>query len=215
MNRITMRAGLLALATASVLGVAACSSSNSSDHGGMSEHNSTTHGMSADPSADSSSGAAALGMHNKADVSFATDMIPHHSQAVEMADMAVKTSKNADVLTLAKAIKGAQDPEIQTMSGWLRGWDQPVPSTSMGSMDQMHMPGMMSPADMSRLANATGTDFDRMWLTMMTTHHKGAIRMANTELRAGANAEAKTLAKSIITGQSAEVATMANILAAL
>lgn len=215
MNRITLRAGLLALVTASVVGVTACSSTgDSSDHDGMSGHNSTMHGMSSDPSAKSSA-SAAVGPHNKADVSFATDMIPHHGQAVEMADMALKTSKNPDVLRLAKAIKGAQDPEIQTMSGWLRGWNQPVPSTSMGAMDHAHMPGMMSMAEMNRLANATGTDFDKMWLTMMTTHHQGAITMAKTELQTGANPDSKKLAKSIITGQSAEVATMARVLAAL
>lgn len=206
MNRNITRAGLLALATASVVGLAACSSSGTSSaaHDHMSSTSTSTNS--------SAQGAPASGPHNQADVDFATNMIPHHGQAVQMADMALRTSKNADVRKLAKTIKGAQDPEIQTMSGWLRGWKRPVPAKSMGSMGGMHMEGMMSAADMAKLAKATGAAFDKMWLTMMITHHKGAISMSTTELSAGSNPAAKTLGKSIIAGQSSEVATMTKLL---
>lgn len=196
----TTRLGLLGLAAAATVGVAACSSGGSDHSGG--------HGMT-------SGSAAAQGAHNTADVTFATDMIPHHSQAVEMADMALSTSKNARLVTLAKAIKGAQDPEIKTMSSWLTSWGKPVPSTHMGAMGghDMGMPGMMSDAAMAQLGKATGTTFDKLWLTMMTEHHTGAITMARTELAAGSSSDAKSLATSIISDQTSEIAVMKTLLA--
>lgn len=94
------------------------------------------------------------------------------------------------------------------MSGWLTGWGQPVPDTtsSMGGMDMGD--GMMTDADMKKLDAATGAAFDRIWLQMMIKHHQGAVTMATTELKSGSNAEAKTLAQSIISSQTAEIAQM-------
>ncbi len=156
-------------------------------------------------------GSSTVGAHNTADVTFATDMIPHHAQAVEMADMALTTATDPEIKTLATAIKGAQDPEIVKMTGWLKDWNAPVPQTGAGHMTGMAMDGMMSDAEMSDLGKATGKAFDTMWVAMMTRHHQGAIAMANTELTSGQSSDAKTLAQQIITGQTAEVATMAAI----
>lgn len=200
MKRNTKRAVLLALSIAPVIVLTACGASGSGVSKSM---------------APSSSVAASSGSHNQADVSFASDMIPHHGQAIEMAAMALQISKNPDVLKLATAIKAAQDPEIRTMSAWLKGWDQPVPSSSIGAMSGMDMKGMMSDADMSNLGKATGAEFDRMWLTMMTTHHKGAIDTANTELDNGKSPAATALAKAIVAGQSAEVTTMTELLSSM
>lgn len=160
---------------------------------------------------------------NATDVSFAQGMIPHHAQAVEMADMAIATSTNADVLALAKQIKSAQNPEIETMTGWLQTWGQAVPSTAsmaggghdMTNMSGMMMDGMMSEADMKRLESSKGTAFDRLWLELMIQHHEGAVRMAKDELADGKNSDAKALAQAIITGQQAEITKMNALLAAL
>ena len=160
---------------------------------------------------------------NATDVGFAQGMIPHHAQAVEMADMGIAKSTNADVLALAKQIKSAQNPEIETMTGWLQGWGQAVPSTAsmadgghdMTNMSGMMMDGMMSDADMKRLESSTGTAFDRLWLELMIQHHEGAVRMAKDELADGKNSDAKALAQAIITGQQAEITKMNALLAAL
>jgi len=63
---------------------------------------------------------------NSADTMFAQAMIPHHQQAVEMADLADTRAADPEVKQLAAQIKSAQDPEIRTMSGWLtRGASRP------------------------------------------------------------------------------------------
>lgn len=157
------------------------------------------------------SSTSTVSAHNAADVTFATDMIPHHAQAVEMADMALTTATDPEIKTLATAIKGAQDPEIVMMTGWLKDWNAPAPQTDAGRMTGMAMTGMMSDAEMSDLGKATGKAFDTMWVAMMTRHHQGAIEMSNTELTSGQSSDAKTLAQQIITGQTAEIATMAAI----
>ena len=150
----------------------------------------------------------AAGEHNAADIAFATNMIPHHAQAIEMSDMAAEQAHNAEVKELASKIKAAQAPEINQMSGWLTGWGEPVPDTSM-SGGGMGMDGdMMTEEEMSALHEASGTDFDRMWLEMMIKHHQGAVAMATTELKSGSNADAKDLAQNIITSQKAEIEEM-------
>ena len=186
----------------------ACSSSGSS-HSSMKDESSVTIPASAD--------------FNATDVGFAQGMIPHHAQAVEMADMALSSSTNADVLALAKQIKAAQNPEIETMSGWLRAWGQKVPAMNsmsdgghdMTDMSGMMMDGMMTEKDMDRLESSTGSAFDRLWLELMIQHHEGAVRMSEDELKDGKNPEVKALAQTIITAQQAEITKMNSLLTTL
>jgi uncharacterized protein (DUF305 family) len=158
---------------------------------------------------------------NATDVGFAQGMIPHHGQAVVMADMALATSTNPEVTALAEQIKAAQSPEIEQMTTWLTGWDQKVPAPDAGmDADMQHaggmkMSGMMSAADMARLEKATGTDFDRMFLEMMILHHEGAIEMAEQELSKGRYQPTKDLAQAVVTGQQAEIEEMNTLIAGL
>ncbi len=152
--------------------------------------------------------AAKVGGFNDADVAFAQGMIPHHEQAIEMADMALDPNAGAGgaVMTLAKAIKGAQDPEIKTMKGWLTVWGKDA-SGAMAGMDHASsaMPGMMSADDMTALGKAKGTEFDGMWAKVMIDHHTGAIEQANTEIKSGKSTDAKALAETIVKTQQAEI----------
>lgn len=160
-----------------------------------------------------------------ADISFAQLMIPHHAQAIEMADLAAGNATSPDVKALAMQIKAAQDPEIKMMGQWLTNWgatdempgmDHSAPENGdMGGMDMGGVTGagMMTQQDMDKLAAATGTDFDQMWLQMMITHHQGAITMAQQVLDTTANPDVKKLAQNIIDGQTAEIDTMQKLLA--
>lgn len=102
-----------------------------------------TSGTSSSPQT-SPSTSSAIGDFNDADATFATSMIPHHRQAVEMAELAERRAASPQVKALATKIKEAQDPEIQTMSEWLTSWGKPAPD-DMTAMDMSgSMPGMMS-----------------------------------------------------------------------
>ena len=214
MNTTIRHALTSTVSVAAALALAGCGGSSSTGSSGSSDH-STMAGMSSTSTSTASSAAGSQDTaHNQADVTFATNMIPHHQQAVEMAQRALKQGSNAQVKALATDIQAAQDPEIQTLSGWLTAWGQPVPTPMAGhDMSQMGgMDGMMSAQEMQQLQAASGATFDRMWLQMMTRHHQGAVAMATTETQQGQSADAKVLAGQIITAQNKEIATMAQLL---
>lgn len=152
--------------------------------------------------------------HNDADVAFASGMVPHHEQAIVMADQALKTSTDSDVLALAKQIKAAQAPEIKSMNAWLDKWDaKGSDHGTMAGMDHGDSGmGMMSDDEMKSLGKTAGKDFDVRWLTLMIKHHEGAVAMAKTERADGKNPAAKKLAGTITTGQTAEIAHMKELL---
>lgn len=171
-------------------------------------------GLSACSDSDSSANA-----FNDADVTFAQDMIPHHRQATEMAALAEGRTRNTEVLDLAAKITAAQGPEIKTMSAWLKSWDKKIPSDDgdMAGMDHgsssgMDMPGMMSDDDMASLTSASGNAFDKAFLKMMIAHHKGAIEMATTEESDGKYPHAVDLAKKIQKDQAGEITEMEALL---
>lgn len=206
-----LRTFALPTALVATLALASCGSSDSS---AGSPNGPGTSGMTT--GTPKPTGAPAAGAKNPADVTFATEMIPHHAQSVEMADMAPKQAVNPKVTALAAKIKKAQAPEIALMSGWLTGWGAPVPGAA-GGHDMSGMAGdqdgMMSSKTMTDLGRATGSAFDRMWLQAMTKHHEGAVAMAKTGLTKSDNPDGKKLAQSIIDSQSTEIAEMKSILA--
>jgi uncharacterized protein (DUF305 family) len=201
-RRITLASASLIITGA--LTLVACG--NNSDSGSMPGMSNTT---------PPSSAAVSAGQFNDADVTFASQMIPHHQQAVQMASMAGYQATTPAVKQLATAIKAAQDPEINQLSGWLTSWGKPVPSPMHGHDMSGSMPGMMSEDEMSQLGNAKGSMFDRMWTQLMIKHHQGAVTMAKTEQTTGKNAAAIALAKKIETAQNAEIATMQRLLGRL
>lgn len=181
---------------------------------------------------------AASTEHNDADVTFTQQMIPHHAQAVRMAELAPQRASSTQVKQLAAAIQAAQQPEIDQMTAMLKAWGAPVPavpadkspagsggpdSSGMGDMsgmdhgtgapahpgmDHAGMAGMMSGSQMDQLSKTSGAAFDRQFLTLMIAHHEGAVQMSSIELRNGSNPEAKALAQKITDAQNAEIAQM-------
>ncbi|MET7611127.1 DUF305 domain-containing protein [Streptomyces seoulensis] len=196
------RAALGAATLSAVVLLAAC--------GG--EQHSGTHAAHGAPAA-----SAMAGAHNAQDVSFAQGMIPHHQQALEMARLAPGHAASAEVKALAARIEKAQDPEIRTMTGWLKSWGEEPP---MAGMDHSRhggmagMSGMMSADDMTALEKSSGADFDRKFLTLMVIHHQGAVEMAQTEKAKGRDSRAVEMADDVIAAQSAEIKQMKGLLGA-
>jgi uncharacterized protein (DUF305 family) len=159
--------------------------------------------------------ATPAGEFNDADVTFATQMIPHHQQALQMASMAGYQATTPEVQQLATAIQAAQDPEIKLMSGWLTTWGKPIPSPQHGGHGMGEMPGMMTEDQLHDLGMTEGPMFDRTWTLMMIKHHQGAVTMAKTEQTTGKDPAAIALAKKIETAQNREIAAMKRLLGQL
>ncbi|MER7070623.1 DUF305 domain-containing protein [Terrabacter sp. NPDC000476] len=195
-------------ALAATLAVGACSSNDTTSGHQMPGGSMTA--MGSGPATASAGGSAAV--HNQADITFASSMVPHHQQAIEMADMALTQASSAEVKNLATQIKAAQEPEIATMTGWLTAWGAaPMPSGDH-DMGGTSMDGMMSAQAMVALKDASGTAFDRMWLQLMIKHHEGAVAMAKTHLAQGQSPDAKALAQAVIDGQTKEITMMTTLL---
>ena len=134
--------------------------------------------------------------HTAADVRFMQGMIGHHAQALEMTELLKSRSRSDDMRKLALRIEVSQADEIKMMQDWLqqRGVARPDPHAHHKPGAHL-MPGMLTAEEMTRLAAASGAEFDRLFLEFMIKHHDGALVMV-TELFAtpGAGQEAEIFA---------------------
>jgi uncharacterized protein (DUF305 family) len=166
--------------------------------------------------------------YTEADVRFMTGMIHHHAQAIEMSALAPDHTANPRIHTLARRITNAQRDEIATMRRWLHDRDLPAPPpmeemaahAAMGhaQMQGMSMPGMLTPEQMQSLRQAHGDAFDRLFLTLMIQHHRGAMSMVKELFAtdgAGQDEEVFKFASDVQVDQATEVARMEGMLSAL
>ena len=161
-----------------------------------------------------------------ADVHFMSSMISHHSQAIIMSGMAPTHGASASIRTLAERIINAQQDEIESMQQWLRDKGQPVAATggrvtamTMPGMEHDRlMPGMLTASQLKQLDQSAGQQFDRLFLTFMIRHHRGAVSMVETLFSTEGAAQDETvfkLASDVNADQSTEIDRMEKILASL
>lgn len=144
---------------------------------------------------------------NSSDIMFLQMMIPHHQQAVDISNLAISKSRNQELVTLAKTILTAQTAEIAQMKSWLA-----AAGADLDMGHEMHgMSGMLSDTELAELSNASGSNFDRLWLTGMIAHHDGAIDMTKM-LEETKDPEIKAFGENVIRVQSAEIAQMKALL---
>lgn len=162
----------------------------------------------------------------EADVHFVTGMIGHHGQALVMAALAPTHGASPQVQTLAARVINAQQDEIALMQQWLRDRGQPVPEVQVegttlivhGAEHAMHMPGMLTPEQMQELDKARGQDFNRVYLTYMIQHHRGAVTMVHDLFGTDGALQDEAvfkLASDIQVDQLTEINRMEQMLAAL
>ncbi len=162
--------------------------------------------------------------YTQADVDFMSGMIGHHAQAIVMAHWAPTHGANASVRRLAERIINAQQDEIASMQRWLKSRGEAVPEANAAGMKMsmngqehmMLMPGMLTEAQMRQLDQARGPEFDRLFLTSMIQHHKGAVSMVTNLFGSRGAAQDETVfkfANDVSVDQSTEIARMEKMLA--
>ena len=148
-------------------------------------------------------------------------MIHHHAQAIEMVELLRRRTGREDMRRLGERIAISQKDEIGTMKRWLADHGQAVPVDEGAGMMMVDgsmmppMPGMLTPAEMTALAGATGSAFDRLFLTGMIRHHEGALAMVQTLLAspgAGQDSILFDFATHVDADQRAEIARMRQML---
>jgi len=157
--------------------------------------------------------------HTAGDTRFMQGMIGHHQQALEMAALVYQNSQSDEMKLLAKRIDVSQIDEINMMKDWLSGRREAVPDEhAHHAGDHALMPGMLTQAEMKRLASARGLEFDRLFLEGMIKHHIGALTMVKELFEtpgAGQDAEIFAFASDVDADQSMEIDRMAAMLAAI
>ncbi|HUR95176.1 MAG TPA: DUF305 domain-containing protein [Gemmatimonadales bacterium] len=165
--------------------------------------------------------------YTEADVQFMGAMIGHHSQALVMAGWAPTHDASPAVRRLADRITNGQQDEIASMEQWLRERRQPVPDPRAAGTMSMHgdgheghamMPGMLTEPQLRQLDAARGPEFDRLFLTFMIQHHRGAVSMVQSLFGTNRAAQDETVfkfANDVSADQSTEIARMETMLAAL
>jgi uncharacterized protein (DUF305 family) len=161
--------------------------------------------------------------YTPADIHFMSGMISHHAQAIKMAKWSASHGASAALVRLSERIVTGQTDEIALMQSWLRDRNQRVPEPdpagmkmTMGGMEHvMLMPGMLSPDQMTQLDSARGSEFDRLFLTFMIQHHRGAITMVRELFSAPGAAQDEVVfkfANEVEIDQATEIARMQQML---
>src|SRR5881296_1388201 len=157
------------------------------------------------------------------DIAFMSGMIPHHAQAVLMADWAPSHGARSDVAILCERIVVGQTDEIRSMQQWLSDRGLPVPDATStrhrmkmnGVEHDMLMPGMLTDEEMAALDRARGPEFDHLFLIGMIKHHQGAIDMVDVLFKAYGAAQDETVfrfASDVYADQSIEIDRMNKML---
>lgn len=159
--------------------------------------------------------------HTAADVAFMSGMIVHHQQAVVIAGWAPSHGASPAVQRLCERIVVGQRDEIGILTRWLTDRGEPVPVVD-SSQHAMHhaaeMPGMLTPAELAQLDGARGPAYDRLFLTLMIAHHRGALVMVDRLFGAQGAGQDQTvfrIASDVHTDQSTEIGRMQQMLASL
>jgi uncharacterized protein (DUF305 family) len=153
--------------------------------------------------------------HTPADVKFMQGMIGHHAQAVEMVALINDRSKSQDLKMLGLRIQVSQDDEMNMMRKWLEVRGEQIPGPHSHHEPGGFMPGMLTAEEMSQLAAAKGTDFDRLFLQGMIKHHAGAITMVEELFKtpgAGQDGDIYAFASDVDSDQRMEIDRMGMML---
>lgn len=152
------------------------------------------------------------------DVAFLHAMIPHHAQALRMTALVEDRSERADLALFAQRIELSQQAEIDLMEDWLATRGEPMSAAEheqhgAGGVAR----GMLTEPQFTELAEATGEEFDRLFLERMIGHHEGALTMVADLLAAGGAQEAALfeMVSNIDADQRIEIDRMADLLSAL
>lgn len=158
--------------------------------------------------------------YTAADVEFMQRMIGHHDQALAMTALVPARTARIDLRLVAERIEVSQRDEIELMKRWLLNHAEALPDSGAGSHAGHGgtMPGMLSPAQMARLASSSGVEFERLFLESMIRHHEGAVMMVAALLGsrgAGQDPAIFSFAADVDADQRAEIARMRALLAAM
>lgn len=157
-----------------------------------------------------------------AEAGFARDMQVHHIQGVELSMLVRDRTMDEDVRRMAYDMATTQGHQAGQLYGWLAAWglNQLASTPPMAWMGHTGhpmgalMPGMATPAQVASLRDASGVVAERIFLTLMIAHHRGALEMSQALLARSDHPTARAFAQAVLTSQQAEIDLMTTMLQA-
>ena len=155
----------------------------------------------------------AVGSFNETDVMFLQMMVAHHKQGLEMVRLAKKTATRSEVRTLAEAVDATQTDEVELMTSWLTGWNQPatVDHAPSAHADHGGLPAT-GPEELAALRKAKKAEFEPMFLNLFVAHQHNAVEMAQLEATDGVNTEAKAFADRVRESRADQIRQMLTLM---
>jgi uncharacterized protein (DUF305 family) len=139
---------------------------------------------------------------SNADVAFAAGMTQHHAQTMQLVNLAQVRSLPVRQWAWTDSVRRRQLSEITRLTRMLRHWDRSVPETGLQHADEgKHLrfdttvPGVLVDDQIEALHRLRGRELAQQWLGLLITHEEGAVRIADTEVSEGADADAVGFAR--------------------
>jgi uncharacterized protein (DUF305 family) len=140
---------------------------------------------------------------------FLDTMTMHHQMAIHMASLVETRAADQELKDMAKKMMTEQEKEVAQLKGWRAQWYAGKPEAM--NIKMAGMPESIKGMSHDKLASAKGEQFDRLFVDMMSQHHKGAIKMAQTADQKLEHAEVKEFAAKVVDMQKKEIAHMAEM----
>ncbi len=216
MTRALLAAACLTLLAACGTGADPGGHGDHPGHGGpVSPLTSTRSAAPATPPAGSPTAPSTpVGDFNLADVMFLQMAVANHARGVELVALAEGRPVRGQVKDLAAAIRLTQLQEIDSMKSWLTAWSQPL-EVSVDPGAHAHHGGMSvtDPAALADLAALPDREFEKQFLTLLTSHQHNAVEFALTEAQDGASPEVKVFADRVIKSRTGQIRQLLNLAA--
>lgn len=150
---------------------------------------------------------------------FARDMMDHHAQAVEIAEIVRTRTTDPAIRTMAADIALTQQAQIGQMQGWLDEWGLTATGEGprmawMGQPVTARMPGMAAQVEVNALSKLPQDQLNLSFLRLLIRHHTGGVGMAQGILSRTERPEVLRLASSIVASQQSEIDAMQDMLRA-
>ena len=146
------------------------------------------------------------------EVTFTRDMMAHHAQAVEMANLIRERSTNDELRLFALDLVLTQQNQIGQMQAWLELWKVPQEGLAPPMQGMGEMMGMAPQESVNAHTTLPTDEAEISFLQLMIRHHEGGVMMAQDILDTK-QPVVKRLADSIIAGQTGEINYMEELLA--
>jgi hypothetical protein len=100
--------------------------------------------------------------------------------------------------------------EAKIFVHWRASWfDEPMQICS--AAERASMLGLLDTADVAKLGSAEALSFDQLFVDLLTKHHRGAVAMADSELRHGSDPRLRIMAHAIRHEQQGKIALMRGV----